>query len=183
MSVNNLVTGNAILSSSGRRSAKQTLPRWSNAGSPARNGPICKAGLGEQTWFCDPQSPCQRGTVENTNRRARRWLSREVDPLAISDHELRRVCDHLNTTPRKCLGFKTPAEIFRQEVMARIRYFFVDVKVPRLKSWTRRLSAAVGLNPSIGYSCPTPIANSRSGAIANVVARASLMASARSWLS
>lgn len=70
-----------------------------------------------------------------------------------------------------------------QSPAAHSGYFFVDVKVPRLKSWTRRLSAAVGLDPSIGYSCPTPTANSRSGSIAKVVARASLMASARSWLS
>ncbi|TDQ29678.1 integrase-like protein [Phyllobacterium brassicacearum] len=83
--------------------------------------PYLQAGLGAQTWFCDPQSPWQKGTVENTNRRARRWLSREVDPLAVSDTELRRVCDQLNTTPRKCLGYKTPAEVFRQKIMARTR--------------------------------------------------------------
>lgn len=47
--------------------------------------PYLQAGLGAQTWFCDPQSPWQKGTVENTNRRARRWLSSEVDPLAVSD--------------------------------------------------------------------------------------------------
>lgn len=41
--------------------------------------PYLQAGLGSQTWFCDPQSPWQKGTVENTNRRARRWLSREID--------------------------------------------------------------------------------------------------------
>ena len=45
--------------------------------------PYLQAGLGTQTWFCDPQSPWQKGTVENTNRRVRKWLSREVDP-----HEL-----------------------------------------------------------------------------------------------
>ena len=83
--------------------------------------PYLQAGLGTQTWFCDPQSPWQKGTVENTNRRARRWLSREVDPLAVSDTELRRLCDHLNATPRKCLGFRTPAEVFRQKLMARKR--------------------------------------------------------------
>ena len=45
------------------------------------DGPYLQAGLGVQTWFCDPQSPWQKGTVENTNRRARRWLSRDVDPV------------------------------------------------------------------------------------------------------
>jgi transposase, IS30 family len=83
--------------------------------------PYLQAGLGTQTWFCDPQSPWQKGTVENTNRRVRKWLSRDVDPLTIGESELRDICHHLNSTPRKCLGFKTPAEVFRQKVMARTR--------------------------------------------------------------
>ena len=36
--------------------------------------PYLQAGLGVQTWFCDSQAPWQKGTVENTNRRARKWL-------------------------------------------------------------------------------------------------------------
>ena len=47
-----------------------------------------QAGIGSQTWFCDPQSPWQKGTVENTNRRARRWLPRDLDPLTLSDRAL-----------------------------------------------------------------------------------------------
>ena len=80
--------------------------------------PYLQAGLGVQTWFCDPQSPWQKGTVENTNRRARKWLSRETDPLTIEANDLHEVCAHLNSTPRKCLGFRTPAEVFRQKVLA-----------------------------------------------------------------
>lgn len=83
--------------------------------------PYLQAGLGARTWFCDPQSPWQKGTVENTNRRARRWLPRDTDPLSVSDQDLRLICHHLNTTPRKCLGYKTPAEVFRQKVMAGTR--------------------------------------------------------------
>lgn len=83
--------------------------------------PYLQAGLGTQTWFCDPQSPWQKGTVENTNGRARKWLSREVDPLSITDGHLKDICDRLNSTPRKCLGFKTPAEVFRQKLMAQIQ--------------------------------------------------------------
>lgn len=81
--------------------------------------PWLQAGLGAQTWFCDPQSPWQKGTVENTNRRARKWLPRDVDPLSLTDHDLRSICNELNDTPRKCLGYRTPAEVFRQRVMAR----------------------------------------------------------------
>jgi len=51
-------------------------------------------------------------------RRARRWLSRDTDPLSIENHHLHQVCAHLNSTPRKCLGFKTPAEVFQQKVLA-----------------------------------------------------------------
>jgi len=82
-----------------------------------------QAGIGSQTWFCDPQSPWQKGTVENTNRRTRRWLPRDIDPLAITDRDLTFICSRLNNTPRKCLGYKTPAEIFRQKLLAnRHRY-------------------------------------------------------------
>lgn len=83
--------------------------------------PYLQAGLGAQTWFCDPQSPWQKGTVENTNRRARRWLSRDIDPLSIKADDLVKICAHLNSTPRKCLGFKTPAEVFRQRTMATMK--------------------------------------------------------------
>lgn len=80
--------------------------------------PHLQAGLGVQPWFCDPQSPWQKVTVENTNRRARRWLNRDVDPLTLAEPDLRRICDHLNSTPRKCLGYRTPAEVFRNQLMA-----------------------------------------------------------------
>jgi IS30 family transposase len=80
--------------------------------------PYLQAGLGVQTWFCDPQAPWQKGTVENTNRRARKWLPRDTDPLSIEHEDLHQVCAHLNATPRKCLGFRTPAEVFRQKLLA-----------------------------------------------------------------
>jgi IS30 family transposase len=80
--------------------------------------PYLQAGLGVQTWFCDPQSPWQKGSVENTNRRARKWLPRDLDPLSVNDSDLKSICDQLNTTPRKCLGFRTPAEVFRQKLLA-----------------------------------------------------------------
>jgi len=83
--------------------------------------PYLQAGLGVQTWFCDPQSPWQKGSVENTNRRARKWLPRDIDPLSINDSDLKGICDQLNTTPRKCLGYKTPSEVFRQKTMAALR--------------------------------------------------------------
>lgn len=76
-----------------------------------------KAGIGAATWFCDPQAPWQKGTVENTNRRLRRYLPRQADPSAFTNRYLRSICDRLNAQPRKCLGFRTPAEVFREKLM------------------------------------------------------------------
>ena len=59
--------------------------------------PYLQAGLGVQTWFCDPQSPWQKGSVENNNRRARKWLPRDLDPMSINDSDLKSICDKLNT--------------------------------------------------------------------------------------
>ena len=69
-------------------------------------------------WFCDPQAPWQKGTNENTNGRARRYLPRDTDPTALTNRSLAAICQRLNTTPRKCLGYRTPAEVFRERVLA-----------------------------------------------------------------
>jgi len=80
-----------------------------------------KDGLGVEPWFCDPSSPWQKGTVENTNRRARRWLPRKRDIRSMTDQDMKEICDRLNNTPRKCLGWKTPAEVFREKMMEEMR--------------------------------------------------------------
>ena len=58
-----------------------------------------------------------RSTVENLNRRTRRWLPRDTDPATISNAELKAICGRLNATPRRCLGWRTPAEVFRDGVL------------------------------------------------------------------
>ena len=65
-----------------------------------------------QTYFCDPHKPWQKGSVENTNGRIRRFIPRGTDPDTFSNDDIERLANLLNNTPRKCLGFKTPAEIF-----------------------------------------------------------------------
>lgn len=62
--------------------------------------PHLQSEIGTQTWFCDPPSSWQKDTVENTNRRARRWLFRKRDIRAVSDHDLKMICDRLNAMPR-----------------------------------------------------------------------------------
>ncbi len=79
-----------------------------------------KAGLGVDAWFCDPKSPWQKGTVKNTNNRLRRYLPRKADPTVFTDRYLRSICDRLNNTPRKCLGYQTPTEVFRLNLMERV---------------------------------------------------------------
>lgn len=68
--------------------------------------------IGIQTYFCDPHKPWQKGSVENTNGRIRRYIPRGTDPNSFSNQDLQKLADILNHTPRKCLAFKTPAEIF-----------------------------------------------------------------------
>lgn len=90
-------------------------------GSEFMNWPHLQAEIGTQTWFCDPSSPWQKGTVENTNRRARRWLPRKRDIRSMTDQDMKEICDRLNNTPRKCLDWKTPAEVFREKMMEEMR--------------------------------------------------------------
>ena len=70
-----------------------------------------KAALGIQSYFCAPQAPWQKGTVENTNGRLRRFLPLDTDLATRSKDELSTLAHRLNTTPRKCLQFRTPAEV------------------------------------------------------------------------
>jgi IS30 family transposase len=85
--------------------------------------PVDQAGLELNHWFCDPQSPWQKGTVENTNNRLRRYLPRKADTTAFTDRYLRSICDRLNATLRKCLGYQTPAEVLQTKLMEREQSF------------------------------------------------------------
>lgn len=81
-----------------------------------RNWRKLKPGIGTEVWFCDPQAPWQKGSVENLNKRARRYLPRDTPVAALSNRNMKAICERLNATPRKCLGWKTPAEAFRDEM-------------------------------------------------------------------
>jgi IS30 family transposase len=74
--------------------------------------PALKTSLGMDAYFCAPQAPWQKGTVENTNGRLRRFLPLDADISDRSTADLRALAAKMNATPRKCLGFMTPAEAF-----------------------------------------------------------------------
>lgn len=68
--------------------------------------------LGIKTFFCDPHSPWQKGGIENANGRLRRLLPRKTDLSLLTPQQIHQIALLYNHTPRKCLGFKTPAEAF-----------------------------------------------------------------------
>lgn len=69
---------------------------------------------GIQTFFCDPYSSWQKGSVEHANGLLRRFLPSKTNLATISQEMLDRIANHINSIPRKSLGYKSPAELLNR---------------------------------------------------------------------
>lgn len=92
------------------RQARRTITH-DNGGEFARHEKVtAEAGL--RAFFCDPHSPWQRGGIENANGRLRREFPRKTSLADYTDDDINDVIWNLNSTPRKCLAYRTPIEAF-----------------------------------------------------------------------
>ncbi|OGO58997.1 MAG: integrase [Chloroflexi bacterium RBG_16_72_14] len=73
---------------------------------------------GVAVYFCDPHSPWQRGTNENTNGLLRQYLPRSVDLREVSQNQLDAIAAELNGRPRQTLAWRSPSEAFAEAVAA-----------------------------------------------------------------
>jgi IS30 family transposase len=71
---------------------------------------------GVQIYFCDPKSPWQRGSNENTNGLLRQYLPRSSDLSLCTQREFDAIARSLNTRPRQTLGWMTPSQAFANAV-------------------------------------------------------------------
>jgi IS30 family transposase len=73
--------------------------------------------LNIQTFFCDTHSPWQKGGIENAIGRMRRTLPRKTDLATLTNARFNELIRAYNNTPRKCLDYRTPAELFLKKLL------------------------------------------------------------------
>ena len=120
-------TGLMLATGLPRKTAKATAARRSITPDRVR-GRLCDNGPefaehkklerdpGIPTFFCDPHAPWQRGSIENANGLLRRDLPRKTEFTDYTEKDIQDIVWANNTTPRKRLGFPTPAEAFLHQL-------------------------------------------------------------------
>lgn len=83
--------------------------------------------LGKPVYFCHPYHSWEKGSVENTNKLIRRYIPKSSDISQYTDKEIQTIEDKLNTRPRKCLQYKTPLEVMRENKQFKILEQFVKI--------------------------------------------------------
>ena len=87
-----------------------------------------------KVYFCDPQSPWQRGSNENTNGLLRQYFPKNKDLTDYSQSDLNKVALRLNQRPQQTLGFQTPASNFKKVLRRPFETTRLIGKVPWPKS-------------------------------------------------
>jgi len=75
--------------------------------------------IGVNTFFCDPYSSWQKGSIENVNRMIRRFIPKGCDISLYSDKYVKKIVDIMNSKPRKILGYATALEVMRENSLFR----------------------------------------------------------------
>lgn len=70
-----------------------------------------------KTYFCDSYSPWQKGSIENAFKRLRRFIPKKASLKNYSDTDILSFATLMNNTPRKCLNWKTPKEVFDEQIL------------------------------------------------------------------
>ena len=100
----------------GLKSSLTPLPKKLKKTLTVDNGPenhqalIWKETLGVKIYNCNPYHSWEKGTVENTIGRVRRYIPKGTSLLLLTEKHIKMIEDKMNNTPRKCLGYKTPKE-------------------------------------------------------------------------
>lgn len=103
-------------------------------GSEFTNHEILNKKYAVKTYFCDAHSPWQKGGVENANGIIRRFIPKGYKNKEPSAEEVQKIIKHINNTPRKSLGYKTPHETLltlfkKQEIIIPLFKPFVALRL------------------------------------------------------